>query len=467
VAATSDGGGRFSLNLPEGLPFSLSASANGYQQSQSRQPAASPNSAPLEIQLQHLLEMRGRVISEDTRMPIPGLSFEVLRADLPTVGIVGESIGSKVAADGSFSLGQLTPGAYLLRFAAAPATVLEEIPAKDLEGENREKALQVPDPVEGYGVVVWPGENADITVASAVKLDTSMDLGEIRLRRYKLHNLSGVLTGCAEGTYLQLLLLQKRAAGKQRLADLDTKCGAGFRILNLPDGTFTLLAQGGPPRMFVSETITGATRGPVFLNVSSVVSVQIRVEVEDAPTGTFPSDFPRLSMALTPENVPVNIDTPDRVSASEYEAHLFGNERYRLTIPPLGNYYLKKVFYNGVASEDLNHFTAVSASLSTLRLVVSNRPGSVEVQAPPRASVYLVREGIRFADFDGADKRMFQQTAEQGTLRFTGLAPGKYRAFALDGPLVFSQTGFEAALQHSTPVTLEEGQTSSISVALP
>jgi hypothetical protein len=87
-----------------------------------------------------------------------------------------------------------------------------------------------------------------------------VDLGEIRLRRYKLHNISGTLEGCETGAGLQVLLMGKSGLSTLRLADLDTSCGSGFRILNLSEGTFTLLAQGGPPGRFVSQLIIGGTR---------------------------------------------------------------------------------------------------------------------------------------------------------------------------------------------------------------
>jgi hypothetical protein len=315
---------------------------------------------------------------------------------------------------------------------------------------------------------MWPGGDADISQAPPLHVASDVvDVGEIRLRRYKLHNLSGVLEGCETGAGLQVLLLGKSGLSMVRLTDLDTSCGSGFRILNLSDGTFTLVAQGGPPRRFVSQRFDGGTRGPPLLNVSPAVSVRIFVDVENNMEGVarenFPADLARVNIALTPENAPVKIDAPDKAAVpGEYEAHLFGNERYRLTVNPPPAYFLKSISYNGVSSDDLTGFTAVSG-ISTLRLVMSNHPGAVEVQGPPRTAVYMLKDGVKFADLNPGDRRVFQQVGADGKVRFSGLSPGTYHAVLADAPLPFSQAGLDA-LPHSTAVTVEEGQTASVSV---
>ncbi len=470
LVATTDGGGHFEMTVPGGATFNLIVSAAGYEGFQQRQPAAGQNGAFVEVTLDRLAEIRGRLVDDETRKPIAGVGMALVRSDLPTVSmrLLPVLVGLTTLDDGSFSFKNLTRGDYYLRIQANPSPVMQEIPANDLAPETRDKALEVPEPAEGYGIILWPGEDADAPKAPPLHLVSDlMDVGDIRLRRYKLHNLSGVLGSCPEGAGLQVLLLGKNGASTVRLADLDTACGSRFRILNLPEGTFTLVAQGGPPRRFVSQVFSGATRGPLLLNVSLAVSVQILIEVECVDGGNFPGDLTRVNIALTSENAPVNIDPPDRISPSEYEAHLFGNERYRMSVSPPSAYYLKRLSYNGVDSEDLTGFTAVPGALSTLRLVMSNHPGIIEVQAPPRTAVYLLKEGAKFADFNLNDRRTFQQVGADGEARFAGLSPGRYHAFLADGPLPSSQDGIDERLLHSTAVTVEEGQTASVTLEAP
>jgi hypothetical protein len=465
---TADNGGRFTVSIPGGSAFNLIVSATGYQGYQQRQPPAGQNDGFIEVTLDRLAEIRGRLVDDETRKPIGGLNLALVRADILTISMspMGVPVGTTTQDDGSFAFKGLTRGDYYLRIESPPKVLIQEIPAKDLAAETRDKALEVPEPAEGYGIVLWPGEDTATPQAPPLKLTSDvLDVGEIRLRPYKLHNLSGVLGACKEGAGLQVLLLGKNIATAVRLADLDTACGNGFRILNLPEGSFTLIAQGGPPRMFISEAINGNTHGPLLVNVAAAVSVQMLIEVEDVPRTNLPDDFQYTRIALTPENAPVKIDAPDKISPGEYEAHLFGNERYRLSVIPPPAYYLKRLSYNGVASDDLTGFTAVAGALSTLRLVMSNHPGIIDVQAPRGNSVYLLKEGAKPSDFQ-LGGRTFQLVGANGRVRFAGLSPGRYHAYLSNGTVPFSQSGLDEMV-HSETVTVEEGQTSSVTLEAP
>jgi Carboxypeptidase regulatory-like domain len=461
---TTDGGGRFELTIPSGKAFNLLVSAAGYQGSQQRQPAAGQNSVFIEVALDRLAELRGRFVDDETRMPIAGLHVALVRPGLRSgdgLNLLGEPDGLTIEDDGSFVFKNLSKLDYYLRIESTPTVMLQEIPAKDLAPDTRDKALEVPESIEGYGIVMWPSQAPPLHLASDL-----VDVGEIRLKRYKLNNLSGVLGSCDEGAGLQVVLLGKNGQNPLRLADLDTACGNGFRILNLSEGAYTLLAQGGPPRRFVSQAFDTLTRGPLLLNVSNAVSAQIFLEVEGVPRENFPADL-KVNIGFTPENAPVKIDAPDKIAPDQYEAHLFGNERYRMSVTPPPAYYLKQLSYNGVPSPDLTGFTATPGVISTLRFLFSNHPGTVEVQAPASTSIYLLRDGTQFDDISIADKRMFQQVGVEGKVRFAGLSPGRYRAFLVEGPLPFSQAGLDADLLHSTEIAVEEGQAAGVSLGLP
>jgi hypothetical protein len=464
----TDGGGLFTLaSVPLGSKLSLVASAEGYQGGEQVPFLASASAGFIEIALDRLAEIRGRLVDDATREPSADLTMALVRAGdrLASTTPMGAT-ASATAADGTFSFKNLYRDDYYLRIQSKPLVRIEEIPAKELEGENRAKALQVPEPAEGYGAILWPGEDAIASNTPPLALAAEvMDVGDIRLRRYKLHNLTGVLGPCEEGTSLQVLILGKNGGGTVRLADLDTKCGAGFRILNLPNGTFTLIAQGGPPRVFASETIDGFMRSPLQLNVTTAVTVQIRIEVEGVDADKFPADIQRVNISMTPESAPFKVDGPSQIAPNEYEERLFGNERYRMSVTPPPAYYLKSLYYNGVASPVLTGFTAVSASLSTLRLILSNHPGVVEAQAPAGSSVILWKEGTRYPDA-GLDRSTFQRVGPDGTARFVGLSPGKYRAFMTPdtAPMSTTQERLDEAMLHAIAVTVEEGQTTRVSL---
>lgn len=460
---TSDNAGAFTMSLPSGTRLNLNAGADGYQGSPI-QLVADQNTGFIEIALDRLAEIQGRLVDDATREPIPDLAVALVRADDRVVSTspMGTAPPSAIGADGTFSFKKLYRADYYLRIQSKPTVRIEEIPAKDLEGENREKALKVPDAAEGYGVVLWPGEDANASSVPPLKLTSSdMDIGDIRLRRYKLHNLTGVLGPCDEGASIQLLLIGKNGGGTVRLADLDTKCGNGFRILNLPNGSFTLVAQGGPPRVFGAATIDGFMRSPLFLNLATAVEVQIRIEVEGVDPDKFPQDLQRVNISLTPESAPFKVDAPSQVTPDEYEARLFGNERYRMSVRPPPAYYLKALSYNGVGSTDLTGFTAVSAGLSTLRLILSNHPGAVEAQAPPGSMAVLWKDGERYFD-GGLESRIFQPVGSTGKIRFAGLKPGKYYAFVPPDGIPTSQAKLDEDLRDAKPVSVEEGQTANV-----
>ncbi len=242
VSGTADSGGRFALSIAGGAPFSVIVTAPGYERHLQQEPAPGQNGVFIEATLDRLAEIRGRVVDDETRKPIAGLGMTLVRPSLRQVGTASSiPAGLTTQDDGSFAFKNLTRGDYYLRIEGTPKVVIQAIPAQDLAGEAREKALQVPEPAEGYGIVLGPGDSAAEPKAPPVSLAAELlDLGDIRLRRYKLHNLSGVLGACEEGAYLQVLLLGRNGGGTVRLADLDTACGNGFRILNLSEGLCSL-----------------------------------------------------------------------------------------------------------------------------------------------------------------------------------------------------------------------------------
>jgi hypothetical protein len=159
------------------------------------------------------------------------------------------------------------------------------------------------------------------------------------------------------------------------------------------------------------------------------------------------------------------VDSPSQIAPDEYEARLFGNERYRLAVRPPQAYYLKAFSYNGVASTDLTGFTAVSGSLSILLLILSNHPGVVEAQASPGSFVILWKDGARYDDTGLVS--VLQIAGLNGKARFAGLAPGKYRAFVGGAILPTSQDRIDEALPRAKAVTVDKDQIVSVDLTAP
>jgi len=476
--AFSDAGGNFQVQVGIGNP-SIVARASGYEQAQVGLSKFHPDQkdAYVEVLLKKLQSLRGVIVDDATRKPIQGLTVEAIENSGPRRAEASAVTGP----DGSFAIMQVRQGEYFLRISAGPAPIIGEIPAKALEGDGREKALEPPEGASSYGTIVWPGNNADIPTTPGIKLgSTPVDLGEIRLVRTKLANISGLVAPCEDGANVQIILSRAAAASspgsdasRAMLATKDIACGAGIQILNLPDGTFDVAAvQGFPQRRWVSQTIDSHARSPLRLTLSAFSTLQISLEVDGAK-GKAPAGF---RISLVPENPAVKIDAPALVGPGALEATVYPGERYRVSTPPFSQYYVKQIFSDGAPLPEPDEFTASLGSLSHLTVVL-DRAGSVEVHvrggtAVPNSSTgMLLKEGATFADYKKNSLVMAHPDPDGVTFMFAGLAPGKYKAIYVLGPAPDTETAFQEVLADSShpssEVTVEAGDTAKVSLDAP
>jgi hypothetical protein len=482
--ATSGASGEFQMRLNQSSNLILMAQAPHYQGGTAlvRGITADQSSVFVEIPLVRLQSLDGVLVDDATRKPIPGLAVELIGNSADPMGLGALPRGTKTVSgpDGRFSFPELPRDEYFLRISDGPALSIGEIPAKQLEGDGRDKALEPPEGALSYGTIVYPGRNADVPSEPGITLGaTPVDLGEIRLTRSKLQSLSGLVAPCEEGASIQINLSRPSAqAVLGLLTTRDITCGDGFQLLNLPDGTLTLTAiQGFPQRRWVSQSIDAHTRSPVRLTLNAFVSVQIGVEVEGATTEPLPEN---LRFTLTPENRAVKVDSPAMLRPGAFEATLYPGERYRLSAQVGPKYYVKRATYNGSTLPDVFGFTASTAPISLLAVVLSDKAAAIEVDLTSggkplkdRPQVILLRDGMSFAEFNPNSLRNMRPANSSGTLSFGGLAPGTYRAAIAspDRPLPTTEALFQAMLadvsRQSPPVTVDEGQTATITWDLP
>jgi hypothetical protein len=434
----------------------------------------------VEVPLIRLQSLGGVLMDDEARKPIGGVDVELIGNGNPTdpmgVGALARGTKTVSGADGRFSFPELPRGEYFLRISDKPAPAIGEIPAKELEGDGRDKALEPPEGALSYGTIVYPGRNADIPNGPGITVGpTPVDAGEIRLTRSKLSNLSGLIAPCEDGASIQINVSRPSAdSARGLLATRDLTCGDGFQLLNLPDGSFTLTAiQGFPQRRWVSQVITAQTRNPLRLTLAAFVSVQISVEVEGAPPDAMP---PAVRFTFEPENKAVKVDAPSMLASGIFEATLYPGERYGLTMQGGPKYYVKRLAYDGSGLPDVSGFTASTAPISQLRVVLSNA-ATIAVRIteggnPSRIpiTVLLLRDGMSFAEFR---KQLLRPMDAFGGMSFGGLAPGTYRAVrtAPDQPLPTTEALFQATLadssRQSSPVTVDEGQSATITWDVP
>jgi hypothetical protein len=484
ASVTSGASGDFQVRLNQGDTLNVSAQAPHYQNggASMRRISANQASVYVEVPLTRLQSLSGALVDDETRKPIEGLAVEVieLRTDLLGAGIMVQGKPAISGSDGRFSFPELPRGEYFLRISDKPDLAIAQIPAKALEGDGRDKALEPPEGALSYGTVVWPGRNADIPAEPGITVGaTPVDLGEIRLTRTRLLNLSGLIAPCEEGSSIQINLSRASAgAVSGLLANKDITCGDGFQLLNLPDGGFTVTGiQGFPQRRWASQSIDARTRSPLRLTLNAFVTVQISVEVEGATTEPLPEN---VRFTLTPDNRAVKVDSPSQLRPGAYEATLYPSEHYSISAAMPAKYYVKRIVYNGSALPKMSEFTASAAPISQLDVALSDKAAIVEVRLTSggnplkdRPQVILVKEGMSFAEFSPNSLRNLRPANSAGTLSFAGLAPGTYRAAitAPDQPLPTTEALFQAMLADSSrlssPVTVDEGQTATITWDLP
>jgi hypothetical protein len=486
--ATSGASGEFQIRLNGDMRLSqaggliLMVQAPHYQGGTASVRGITPgqSSVFVEIPLVRLQSLGGVLVDDETRKPIAGLAVELIgngnSTDLMGLGALPRGTKTVSGADGRFSFPELPRDEYFLRISDNPAPSIGEIAAKDLEGDGRDKALEPPEGALSYGTIVYPGRNADIPDGSGVTVGpTPVDLGEIRLTRSRLQNLSGLVAPCEEGASIHINLTRRSdISGLGLLTTRDITCGEGFQLLNLPDGSFTVTGiQGFPQRRWVSQSIDAHTRSPLRLTLNAFVSVRISVEVEGAPPDAMP---PAVRFAFEAENKAAKVDAPAMLASGIFEATLYPGEQYGLTMQGGPKYYVKRLVYDGSFLADVSGFTASTAPISQLRVVLSNA-ASIAVRIteggnPSRTpiTVLLLRGGMSFAEFR---KQLLRPGYASGGMSFGGLAPGTYRAVRTgpDQPLPTTEALFQAMLADSSrlspPATVDEGQAATITLDLP
>jgi hypothetical protein len=480
-SAVSGSGGDFQIRLNQGENLNVSVQAPHYQVGRASLRGITPDQSSVfvEVPMIHLQSLGGMLVDDETRKPIGGLTVELLapRPDLiGATNILVQGMKAISGTDGGFSFPDVPRGEYFLRIADKPEPAIGEIPAKELAGDGRDKALEPPEGALSYGTVIWPGRNADIPIGPGIAVGaTPVDAGEIRLTRSKLQNLSGLVAPCEEGASIPINLSRPSAdSARGLLATRDITCGDGFQLLNLPEGSFTATAiQGFPQRRWASQAVDAHTRNPLRLTLAAFVAVQISVEVEGAPPDAMP---PAVRFTFEPENKAVKVDAPAMLASGVFEATLYPGERFGITLQGGPKYYLKRLVYDGSSLPDVSGLTASAAPLSQLRVVLSNA-ATIAVHlteggnpSKNRIPMALLRDGMGFAEFR---KQLFRALDPSGAMTFGGLAPGTYRAIRTDPdqPLPTTEALFQAMLadasRQSMSVTVDEGQTATITWDLP
>jgi hypothetical protein len=465
IAVSTDQNGHFAFESSASPPFRVMARADGYEGASSM----ADGQSPLELTLVRLAEIRGVLIDADTKKPLAHVRVSIG----PAPGNPSES-SPVTAADGSFRIQGLNGGGlnggfqYYVRMDAGPKPSIVKISAEEAKSAEAQKRREAAEK-QGFGVLYWPGGGAEIP-ADGIRPGPGgiADIGEVRLRPVRLRKLAAWIDAdCEEGDITEVVLQQMFASGEtDHTASAEIPCGSGLEVQNLPEGSFVLGAMviSRGVRQVGSQQIEDGTRGPLDLRLVKPVLLNGTVELEGVSAADFPADLANLPIQLAPQTMVSSRTKIQQLGPNQFETQVYPGEMYRLiaNLPrELDRYYIKRVIADGALVEDYRFRTFGGG----LRIVMSNHPAVLDVQVQsgdkPQAGVTVV------VGKEGGERGLTTllhnaQTDQQGRAVLRGLEPGRYRAIALTQTAV---TNLGLLLSSGTVVTLEEGQTATVTLS--
>jgi len=378
-------------------------------------------------------EITGRVVDDETGMPIPNFHVQVMGIHYSR----GEAImsGGEVSptdTDGRFVAKDREPGNYVAQ--VVPQTLGKE----RLMTQFTDRDLHAVD--TDYANAYWPGGQG-LDSASLVQLQSggSASVGTIRVKKTSFYRVRVSIpsTGCApeENLMLEAQMLQFEAsAGGQ------VPCGGDFLLRNLQPGGYVLYlfdtGQAEPRKRAVMPFEVTDRNFDIKVSLMTSPDIRGRITIADGAQGPIPVAV-KVTMQtegriqFADERQPVTPDADGNFRFSEVAL-----ARERLTVSGLGTgYYVKEVRYNGIALTD-NIFTTDGASPSqSLEIVIDDKPATVSGTVTDgdkrvgKPYVVLVR-------WPASPENIFLATKhttgdDNGQYRFAGLPPGEYRVLAV------------------------------------
>jgi len=384
-------------------------------------------------------EITGRVVDDETGMPIPNFHVLVVGGVHYNRGeaIMGGSEAPPTDTDGRFVAKDRDPGKYAAQ--VMPQTLGKE----GLMPQFTDRDLQAVD--TDYANAYWPGGQG-LDAASLVQLQPggSASVGTIRVRKTSFYRVRVSIppAGCAPGEKLMLdaEMLQFRAeAGGQ------VPCGGDFLLRNLQPGSYVLylfdVDKAEHRKRVVMPFEVSDRNFDIKVSLMTGPDINGRIMIADGAQGPVPAAV-KVTMQtqgqieFTDERAPV---APDANGSFRFSEVPLASER--LTVSGLGaGYYVKEVRYNGIALTD-NIFTTDGGSPGqSLEIVIDDKPatvsGTVTEGDKPVGKPYVV-----LVKWPSSPENIFLATKhttgdDHGQFRFAGLAPGEYRVLAVPQQIV-------------------------------
>ena len=471
--ATADASGAFRITDVQPGDYNSRVESQGYVDSiqprlgqQGLRVALGGNATRLDVQLDPMATLRGRVLDSDGN-PAPKVS----------VGL-GPFAQNQTDAEGRFVFKDVRPGTYTLR-----ATV-DQPPTKKASQEAARTEI----------VPTFFPSTANEAEAERIVVRAGADLAgyDIRLRKSLLFRVKGVVLDDAgkpaPGATVQLI-----GAGSDRLFMGQMQFGYGLRYFqNLYDiGTSEMPVKSGDDGAFEFPAVRPGdwrvqarldpqhdAKNNLYVTATEAVPVSVsdrdvdHVELRFAPSFTLtvtldwggqqaPAIRGSPVLLIGAANLPVGLQPAAPDGTLRMEHVLPG--RYRIVpipgLPP--GFYASAVMAGG--QDVLGKEVELAAAMPEVRVVYKPNPGTVRgtVEDGEGATVLLWPEGVITPDLVRV-----AEAGPRGAFEMAGVPPGAYSVLAFDR--INAQTASESFLRSVLPagarVTISEGGVESVQI---
>jgi len=402
-------------------------------------------------------EISGRVVDDDTKEPVVGLSVSLLHYPYTQGRLMGmPGGGAATDAAGRFVARGLAPGEYVASLGPRmqPGAALKARPELQKYGEDllmqefSEDDLKKVD--RDYEQTYWPG-GSDLSAAFPVLIGSggSVDMGQLTVRKVPVYRVR-VSLQCPQGAVAGV---DVRGESRRGTTIGSVPCGKDFLMRGFPPGSYRLEAA------VESRNRLGREKGSVPFeivdkNIEITVPVTRGVDLDGRVVlaeGASKPDYAKIQLRLSPigwagflgdEQNP--IDTQGKFSVVNTAIR-----DQQLWVSGLARpCYVKEVRYNGHPISDNVVPMDANALAHSLQIVLDDKPatimGTVTDRDKPVSQAHVVL--VRWPP-NSMDLFLSASTAtgdDNGKFTFSGLAPGDYRLLAvsseakrkLEGPKV-------------------------------
>ncbi len=451
TTVTTDSEGKFSFMKVEPGTYMLTAEKTGYVRQQygsrggqfggsSIVVKAGDKFASLDFRLPRQAVITGKVLDEDGE-PVPNAMVSTMR--LQPFGRQPQMMGGQSTNDiGEFRVANLTPGKYFIRvqkggyftpqLSAAPADDKKDQPKLDYLPTYYPNATDV-------------ASAAPIVVSSGQQVDGV----NVQLKKGRVYQVSGKISGIAPGTRTQISVQEKTNSRifMGGFGGTSTKPDGSFILPSVQPGTYNLIVMsydGGRSGVVGRTEITVSNANVENINISAGSAIDITGRVIPDKTEDSNNNDPatnKLSgqVAIISANHMPNFGPPGRIQDDgTFKLTSVSRDKFLITVYGLpANQYVKSVMAGSVDISENGIDLTAAESAPPIEIRLSAKGASVDGAVVDNDGKPVIGSMVLMLpqpyDPDKASVPMYRKsttTDQTGHFSLKAIAPGEYRLYA-------------------------------------